>query len=156
MPGHEVTALRPPPRRRTRATLNGQQAAHALDFAERVALFVVSMHKEQSFVLLEGFAQAPRAVARRFAYHVAQLDSASRQARLAHEFGVRPDATSRLQALIAEAPPLLRCALARALPMSAKAQLPPMNDDRGAPGPALLDLARRLVREASRVSPERD
>ena len=53
-----------------------------LDFAEKVALFVTAMHKEQSVALLDGFSLRERERAHAFSTEVRGWDSARRHARL--------------------------------------------------------------------------
>ncbi len=120
-------------------------------FEERVALFVCALHREKSLELLEGFADAPRARARAFAESVTDWDSSTRQARLAREFGAHTDALDRLQQLIVESPPALRCAIADQLPEAWRARFPHLVKTQGTLStPMMTMLAARLIRETVR------
>lgn len=116
-------------------------------FVEQTTLFVVALKKTNALELLDGLTEPARRTARLFAQRLADLDSPTRQARVALEFGVRDDARDRLKAMIDDAPPALRAALEAALPSAwrqNRAAAPP-------PGSAVLKaLATRLVREAMR------
>jgi hypothetical protein len=116
-------------------------------FVERTTLFVVALKKEQALRLLDGFATAARQRARVFARQLVDLDSPTRQARVALEFGVRDGTAERVKQLLTEAPPALRSALTSQLPARLRpAGLPPHEGL----SPALSALAARLVREVTR------
>ncbi|MHB8872738.1 MAG: hypothetical protein ACYC8T_03530 [Myxococcaceae bacterium] len=121
---------------------------------ERLALFACALARESAIDLLEGLAEPQRARAREFARKVASWDSPTRQAKVAVEFGPRPDAGGRLRALMAEAGPTLRRELFRLLPPYHRSLFPELVAVLSAPGdpppPGLLALAQRLVREATR------
>lgn len=122
-----------------------------LGFEERVALFVCALHREQAAELLAGFAEAPRRCAESFAKMVSNWDSSTRQARLTREFGAHTDALDRLQQLIVESPPALRCAIAEQLPEAWRSRFPHLAPSPGMPStPLMAQLAARLVRETVR------
>lgn len=121
-----------------------------LGFSERVALFVCAMHKDHADELLAGFADKQRARAEEFAKQVRRWDSSTRQARLSREFGTRLDAAERLKQLIVEASPELRAAIAAQLPPAQRAAYPHLCDAQATPSPAMVALAARLVRYATR------
>ena len=108
------------------------QALKVMGFPERVALFVAAIHRPRAEELLSGFSKSPQERASAFAEDMKQWDSARRQARLAHEFGVRHDAGERLQQLVVRTTGELRAAIVASLP------------------PAVRAVAARLVKEASR------
>lgn len=138
---------RPPQSRR------GPAEVEVPGFPERVALYVYALHRDQAPALLEAFAEAPRSTAEAYVDELKGLDSALRQARLTREFGARPDALQRANALIVTASPPLRRALVRHLPPHLRARFPHL-DTPGAPpaNPAMEALAARLVRETLRFA----
>ncbi len=107
-----------------------------LSAVERLVLFVFGLHKTQAPTLLEGVCDSKRPAALRLLAELGATDSATRQARLAREFGDRPDASERMAMLLAEAPPALRLEL-----RSPRAQ---------GPGSATRLWAERLALEATR------
>lgn len=115
----------------------------ASGLVERTTLFLIALKRGQAKELLDGLAQEPKARAEAFAKQLVQLDSATRQARIAREFG--PDAAfdARVHELVVRSPPALRHAV--------YAQLPPSSRPAGfvstSSSPALQALAARLVRE---------
>lgn len=115
---------------------------------ERTTLFLVSLKKRDVLGLLDGFTSEARQRARLYAQRLADLDSPTRQARLALEFGVGEDARPRLEQLLAESPPALKAAIAAQLPLSWRRPSDVGTGTRASP--ALMALAARLVREASR------
>ncbi|MDP1822885.1 MAG: hypothetical protein Q8L48_06575 [Archangium sp.] len=126
------------------------QALQVMGFPERVALFVAAIHKGRADELLAGFSKPSQERASAFAQDMKQWDSARRQARLAHEFGVRPDAGERIQQLVVKTSGDLRAAIVASLPPAVRAQFPQFVE--GATGfpVAVRALAARLVKEASR------
>src|ERR1700712_2029956 len=119
-----------------------------LSFIERVTLFIASMHKSRADELLEGFVEPKRYTAQQFYRHVGRWSSATRQARLAREFGVQPQAIERLQALISNSPPRLRAAISETLPEQWRSAFPRLRSVPAvAPSLALRSRARRLVHE---------
>ena len=117
---------------------------------ERVALFVGAIHRQRADELLAGFAPPHRERALAFVQDMKQWDSARRQARLAHEFGVRPDAPERIQALVVSTSGDLRAAIVASLPPATRAQFLQFAGPVEAFPLAVRALAARLVKEASR------
>jgi hypothetical protein len=112
-------------------------------FVERTTLFLVALKKAQAHELLDGFSSAPRERARVYAQQLVDLDSATRQARVAREFGPSGSFPTRIHELVVRSPPALRNALYAQLP-------PPLRPTGFTPlpaSPALQALASRLVRE---------
>ncbi|HEY1088423.1 MAG TPA: hypothetical protein VGE37_12035, partial [Archangium sp.] len=85
-----------------------------------------------------------------FLERMAQWDSGLRQARLSHEFGVRPDATEKLKQLVVKTEGHLRAAVVAALPPALRVQYPQFTAAPDTFSAATRALAARLVREASR------
>jgi hypothetical protein len=115
--------------------------------AERLALFLCALHREEAAELLEGLAPASRRRAQAFAAEVLGWDSSRRQALLLLELGPRDQPEERVQALLEEAPAALRDAVGEALPGELRRHRPGATDGRP-PSPGLRRLAARLVREA--------
>lgn len=116
-------------------------------FIEQTTLFVVAIKKQQATELLEGFASGPRQRARLFADQLSALDSPTRQARLACEFGIREGGRERVNKLLAEASHSMRAAMVGLLPASWRpANVTPVQTC----APVMLALAARLIREATR------
>ena len=132
----------------TRVDRNKQLAPRVLGYPERVALFIGALHKDRAAELLGGLSSQPQARAIRFARDMREWESARRQARLAHEFGLKPDAHERLHELVVSTPGALRQAVASWLPQELRREYPHLA--RGEPSEASRALAARLVREASR------
>jgi hypothetical protein len=130
--------------------LKRQDPPKVTGFPERVALFVGAVHRDRTESLLEGLAEAPRGRARAFIERMAQWDSGLRQARLSHEFGLRPDATEKLKQLVVKTDGRLRAAVVAALPPALRVQFPQFTSAPDAFSTATRALAARLVREASR------
>lgn len=151
MDGRHATRLDRLPAKRANA-VRREDGPRELTFVERTTLFVCALHRERALDLIEGFAERPRGTARSFARQVMDWDSSTRQARITRELGSRPDAAERLRALIVEATPLLRQAIAAILPPAQRALFPHLDDKAagGALAPAVRALAERLVREAVR------
>ena len=150
MDGRHATRLDRPPAKLARA-VRREDGPRELSFVERTTLFVCALHRERALDLVEGFADASRSTARGFARQVMDWDSSTRQARITRELGSRPDAAERLRALIVEASPLLRQAIAAILPPAQRALFPHLDEAAVAPlAPVLKALAERLVREAVR------
>ena len=120
-------------------------------FTERVALFAVSMARERAADLLELLTPDRRDRALEYAREVGSLDSASRQGRLAREFGHRPDAAERLRALASEVSPSLWPLLHARLPRYHQSLFPELAQVqvRGEPPAVHVRLVARLVREAT-------
>lgn len=117
-----------------------------IGFAEQTTLFLIAFKKPNASELLEGLAEMHRHTARLVAQRVSEVDSPTRQARLALEFGTRDDARSRIDALLSTAPIALRAAIEQQLPAAWRRAERPTT----LPSPALSMLAARLVREATR------
>lgn len=116
-------------------------------FVEQTTLFLVAMKKEQALELLDGFAKDPRHRARVFAQQLSDLDSPTRQARLALEFGVREGGRERVNKLLGEVSPPMRAAIASLLPPSWRL---PNVPSAAQTTPVMSALAARLIREATR------
>jgi hypothetical protein len=119
-------------------------------FPERLALYLYAMHRDQAPVLLEALADTPRTRALAFMEDLKVVDSAQRQARLTREFGARPDALPRVEALLLTSAPPLRRAIVGCLPPALQAHFPHLHGGAGATAPAMMALAARLAREAVR------
>ena len=126
------------------------QALKVMGFPERVALFVAALHRPRADELLSGFSKAPQERANAFAEDMRQWDSARRQARLAHEFGVRHDAGERLQQLVVRTSGDLRAAIVASLPPAVRSQFPQFKGGSETFPTAVRAVAARLVKEASR------
>ena len=126
------------------------EALKVMGFPERVALFVAAIHRDRADELLAGFASSPEHRAQAFAHDMKQWDSARRQARLSHEFGVRPDAGERIQQLIVRTDGDLRAAIVASLPPAVRAQFPQFAGSAASFPVGVQALAARLVKEASR------
>ena len=126
------------------------RALRVMGFPERVALFVAAIHRPRAEELLGGFSAAPQERASAFAEDMKQWDSARRQARLAHEFGVRQDAGERIQQLVVRTSGELRGAIVASLPPAVRSQIPQFAGGAETFPVAVRALAARLVKEASR------
>ena len=126
------------------------EVSRVMGFPERVALFVAAIHKGRAEELLSGFSDAEQQRAREFAGAMKQWDSAGRQARLAHEFGVRHDAGEKLQQLVVQASGDLRAAIVASLPPAVRSQFPQFAGGAENFPVAVRAIAARLVKEASR------
>lgn len=138
---------------KTRLERRGSQQSQSMKvmgFAERVALFVGSIHRQRADELFAGFTPEPRERAVTFVRDMKQWDSAQRQARLAHEFGVRHDAGERIQQLVVRAGGELRSAIVASLPPSVRTQFPQFKGGAETFPTGVRALAARLVKEASR------
>lgn len=124
-----------------------QDPAREGGFVEQTTLFLVATKKEQALELLDGFAKQPRQRARVFAQQLADLDSPTRQARLALEFGVREGGRERVTKLLNEVTPQMRAAIVSLLPQSWRPASTPAPAESA---PVMLALAARLIREATR------
>lgn len=134
------------------ASSPGRPARNApVEFPERLALYVHSMHREQAPALLEALAEAPRARALAYVEDLKAIDSAQRQARLTREFGTRADAFDRVAKLLVDAAPPLRRAIVRYLPAALRARFPHLDGPAEPCPPAMDALAARLAREVVRT-----
>lgn len=128
----------------------GPEALRVMGFAERVALFVGAIHRQRADELLSGLAPGHRERAVAFAQDMTQWDSARRQARLAHEFGVRHDAGERIRQLVVRTSGDLRAAIVASLPPAVRSRFPQFKGGAETFPLAVRALAARLVKEASR------
>ena len=120
-------------------------------FIERVTLFVSTMHKDTAPQLFESLSETQLIRAKKHAKTIANLDSATRQAQLACEFGVRGDAVERLQALLSHCAPPLRSAIVQLMPAKWRTHFPKVRfDDTTCPPAELRAMALRLIDEAVR------
>lgn len=126
------------------------RAHQVVGFPERVALFVGAIHRPRAEELLAGFSEEPQVRASAFVREMQQWDSATRQARLAHEFGVRHEAGERIQQLVVQATGDLRAAIVASLPPAVRSQFPQFAGGAETFPVAVRALAARLVKEASR------
>jgi hypothetical protein len=133
-----------------KARVATKDPARDAGFVEQTTLFVVAIKKTDALALLDGFADAARQRARVFAQQVADLDSSTRQARLALAFGARDDALARIRALLAEAPAGLKAAILAQLPPALRPSTAGLAPPRPSESPVLEALAARLIREATR------
>ncbi|HEX5745067.1 MAG TPA: hypothetical protein VFZ09_02425 [Archangium sp.] len=119
---------------------------------ERIALVALVFGRERAGVLLEGLREPEAREAKNHLAGFTALSSARRQARVAVEFGVRPDAAARLRAVMEEAPEVLRRELFRRLPPYHRNLFPErqVEPPDAAATPAVCALAERLFREATR------
>lgn len=134
----------------TRVDRARQQVPRVLGFPERVSLFITALHKQQTDELFEGLAAPLHKRATVFAAEMKRWDSGRRQARLAHEFGVRPDAPARISKLVLSTDGGLRGAVVAALPPALRKDYPQFTAPSESFSPAVRVLAARLVREALR------
>ncbi|MCU0700335.1 MAG: hypothetical protein MUC96_27820 [Myxococcaceae bacterium] len=133
-----------------KARVATKDPARTLGFVEQTTLFVVAIKKTDALALLDGFTESARQRARIFAQQLADLDSSTRQARLALAFGARDDAPTRLKALLAEAPAGLKAAVLAQLPPALRPSTAGLAAPAATASPALVALASRLIREATR------
>jgi hypothetical protein len=119
---------------------------------ERIALVALVFGRERAGALLEGLREPEVRQAKNHLAGFSALSSARRQARVAVEFGVRPDAAARLRAVMEEAPEVLRRELFRRLPPYHRSLFPErqVEPPGAAATPAVCALAERLLREATR------
>jgi len=98
---------------------------------------------------LDGFGELIREDAQRMLVTAKAWSSATRQARVALEFGARSDQLDRVGALLREASPALRRALWEELSPALQARFRPSSAVER-PSPAMKSLAARLVHETTR------
>ncbi len=119
---------------------------------ERIALVCLVLARERAAELLEGLGECEARQAREHLARFTALSSAQRQARVAVEFGERPDAAARLRSVMEEVPETLRWEMFRRLPPYHRSLFlergvePPEAAVTAGPG----TLAERLIREATR------
>ncbi|HYO57311.1 hypothetical protein [Archangium sp.] len=118
----------------------------------RIALVALVFGRERAEALLEGLREPEARQAKSHLAGFSALSSARRQARVAVEFGVRPDAAARLRAVMEEAPEVLRREIFRRLPPYHRGLFPErqVEPPDAAATPAVCALAERLIREATR------
>jgi len=121
-----------------------------LGFAEKVALFVTAKHKEQATTLFEGLAPRERERALEFSTRVRTWDSARRHARLAWEFGVKPDAEDRLEVVVGGVSGALRDAVVALIPPTMRSRFQQRQGGEESVPDLVWGLASRLIREVSR------
>ena len=119
---------------------------------ERIALVALVFGRERAGALLEGLRTPEVREAKNHLAGFSALSSARRQARVAVEFGVRPDAAARLRTVMEAAPEVLRRELFRRLPPYHRSLFPErqVEPPGAAATPAVCALAERLIREATR------
>jgi hypothetical protein len=117
-----------------------------------VALVALVLGRERAAELLDGLGEPAARRAKEHLGRFAALPSAQRQARVAVEFGERPDAAARLRAVMEEAPEVLRRELFRRLPPYHRSLFPErrVEPPDAAATPSVCALAERLLREATR------
>ena len=121
-------------------------------FAGQLAAFTVAMSKQPD-TLLAMLVDELAPTAQQVALTLKKGTSAERQAALARNFGLRPDAQRRLRAVVAEAGPVLRREIFRAAPLWMRSWLTELTSlPEGTPAapPLVTALAERLLREATR------
>ncbi|WP_233261969.1 hypothetical protein [Vitiosangium sp. GDMCC 1.1324] len=119
---------------------------------ERLALVALVFARERAEALLDGLRGPEARQAKNHLAGFAALSSARRQARVAVEFGVRPDAAARLRAVMEESPEVLRREIFRRLPPYHRSLFPErqVEPPDAAATPSVCALAERLIREATR------
>lgn len=126
-----------------------------------LALACGVLARERAALLLEGLAEPWRGEASRALEDFQAAGAATRQARLAAEFGLRPDAELRLRRLLSRVGPHLQAAVLAQLPPYLRSLLPtgapapepavePAVDASSATRPLRTRLVERLVKEATR------
>jgi len=120
---------------------------------ERLALFTAIFAPDRAPRLLEQLSADIREEALQHSRHLASLEQASRQGRVARVFGERPDAGARLRALLAEARPGLARELWARMPPHHRAslhELARLDPVEPRLSSAMNALAARLIKEATR------
>ncbi|WP_245815019.1 hypothetical protein [Cystobacter ferrugineus] len=117
-----------------------------------MALVALVWGRERAAELFEGLRESDAVRARGYLAGFAALSSARRQARVAVEFGVRPDAAARLRGVMETAPEALRREIFRRLPPYHRSLFPSLQLERSGPEATeqVCALAERLIREATR------
>lgn len=127
------------------------EEAQVMGLAERVSLFITALHRDRAEALFAGLAEPLQTRATRFHGAMTSLDSARRQARLAHEFGVKPEAVHRTQQLVVSArQQQLRAAIVASLPAGLRKNFPQFHDVVESFPVAVRAVAGRLAKEAWR------
>jgi hypothetical protein len=127
----------------------GPKVNKIFGFAEHLAIYLCAMHRDEGDALLEGLAHKKSAAS--LFHQLVQGDSASRQAALTKEFGIRVDAKERIHALVVQAPAALRSQIVKSLPANLRGHFPHLEREDTEASPALVALAQRLVRETMRL-----
>jgi len=119
---------------------------------ERIALVCLVLARERASELLEGLGEGEVQQARELLARFTALSSAQRQARVAVEFGERPDAAARLRSVMEEVPETLWREMVRRLPPYHRSLFLERGVEPPEAGgnPCLGTLAERLIREATR------
>lgn len=130
------------------------QASPAPLDAERLERLVLVTHtfgRTRAAALLDGLRTREALEARALLQRLSSSSSADRQARVAQQFGLVPEAAERLRSLMAEASPPLKAEILRRLPPYHRSLFPAAALSRDeAAAPAMGVLAERLIREATR------
>lgn len=150
-----VTQPLPVPEDKTRIKAPGTSPGprKGLTAPERIALFAHALVKDRARGMLESLSGEGRERALHYLDVLAQLPSSERQGRLSTEFGIRPEANTRLRELWAAAGPALKVELFKLLPPYHRSLFPDFVPDEALvadAAPALKAFAERLVREATR------
>jgi hypothetical protein len=118
---------------------------------ERLVLVTHTFGRDRAPALLEGLCAREASSAYGLLEALAARGSAERQGRIAQVFGPVAEAPVRLRHLMAEASPALKAEVLRRLPPYYRSLFPLEAAPRPATAPpALVALAERLVREATR------
>jgi hypothetical protein len=119
-------------------------------FEERLALLACALKCTEPLALLEGLAEPLREHATAEARRVIEWDSASRQATVAQEFGVRDDAPQQVRELIAQAGPSLGSTIYRLLPPFLRTAVPGFVSAPEPTSKLAQTFAARSIKEATR------
>jgi hypothetical protein len=119
---------------------------------EGLALVALVWGRDRAAELFEGLKDSDAVRARGYLAGFSALSSARRQARVAVEFGVRPEAAARLRGVMDEAPEVLRREIFRRLPPYHRSLFPSLQLEPSGPEATerVCALAERLIREATR------
>lgn len=142
-PIHRMSPAKLPP---------GKAPPGRLGKPERIALFVTALHRARAEELLAGLAGEEARRATRFMGRAQKWDSPTRQAAVALEFGVRVDVEARLKEMLGKLPLKLQVCVISRLPEWQQSFFPKLlaQARTSSHSPALIALADRLVREATR------
>jgi hypothetical protein len=118
---------------------------------ERLVLVAHTFGRDRAPALLDGLCTREAPLARSLLQTLTGRGSAERQGRIAQVFGPVPEAPVRLRQLRAEASPALKAEVLRRLAPYYRSLFPLEAAPRpGVAPPALVALAERLIREATR------
>ncbi len=139
-------SVRPPPRGEV------EPGSSSLLPLEAMALVALVWGRDRAAELFEGLKDSDAVRARGYLAGFAALSSARRQARVAVEFGVRPDAAARLRGVMEASPEVLRREIFRRLPPYHRSLFPSLQLEPSGPEATerVCALAERLIREATR------